>query len=147
MSVEKVATPGQVRQKLKQVLYRHLQRKLRNNFKKLPESCKHNRKESLGKTGQYVGVCRHPNRDEGPRGRVCDSRVFGCDTVARMCSWWAPLRHKDDIKTEFRDFLRNSSRGQIAAEYPDAAALMWVLDGSDLTEDFDSLDAGWRSDE
>lgn len=135
-----VRTEGQIRQQLKQVLYRHLQRLLRNNFKKTPESCCFNRREPLGDTGQKVGVCRW-NRTENkedlkvsPRGKLCDSRVFGCSAVALMCPWWGSLQSKDAIKAEFRALLASDDRGRIAASYPDVAALMWVLDGVDIQQ-------------
>lgn len=137
----KLRTPGQIRQQLKQVLFRHLQKLLRANFRQAPSSCVFNRRESLGDTGEKVGVCRwEGTREEqksSPRGKVCDSRIFGCTAMASTCRWWQPLRTKDEIKFEFRTLVSSDDRGRIAASYPDVAALMWVLDGVgyDITQD------------
>jgi hypothetical protein len=123
-----VRTPGQVRQQLKQVMFRHLQKMLRANFRKSPETCLHNRKEPLAGTNEKVGICRHTG---APRGKVCDARVFGCINMAAACRWWEPLHTKSDIKGDFRDLMTSGNRGRIAAAFPDIAALMWVLDGND----------------
>ena len=58
--------------------------------------------------------------------RVCDDRCGG-DLVARDCSYFEATKSKDDIKVAFKDFVENATLGSIAAEYPDMAALMWVL--------------------
>ena len=133
-----VRSPSQIRQQLKQVLYRHLQRILRANYRKAPETCCYNRLEVVAGTGARVGVCRWDgtNREDvkaSPRGKVCDARVFGCQAMATSCSWWRPLREKTALKTEFRGLIASGDRGRIAASYPDVAALMWVLDGVDIT--------------
>jgi len=132
-----IRTAGQIRQQLKQVLFRHLQKLLKANFRKSPDTCHYCRQENLGDTGMKVGVCRWdgPDRSRSPRGKLCDSRVFGCAAMAGSCGWWRPFRGKDDIKAEFKDLMTNGSRGQIAALYPDAAALMWVLDGIDVSQE------------
>jgi len=138
-----VRNPGQIRQQLKQVLFRHLQRLLRNNYRKSPETCRFNRRESLGDTGQKVGVCRwdvHEDKTSSPRGKLCDTRVFGCAGMAGACRWWEPVRQGTEIKTDFKTLITTGDRGQIAAQYPDVAALMWVLDGVDISEEMQAAE-------
>jgi hypothetical protein len=133
-----IRSPGQVRQQLKQVLFRHLQRELRENFRGIPESCYHNHFTSIGGSPERIGICRFegPLRDgcPTPRGKVCDTRVAGCTLQARGCKYLSAIRTKEEVKSDFRALL-TSDRGSIAARYPDVAALMWVLDGEDFTEE------------
>jgi len=120
-------TEGQVKQQLKQVAFRHLQRRLRENFRRRPESCCHNCPMLLdGETS--VRVCGLLTSEGKPRNIPCDSRLPGGPELARDCSLWEPLQSKDDIKRAFADLLRSEDRGFIAAQYPDIAALLWVLD-------------------
>lgn len=119
---------SQVRQQLRQVTFRHLQKQLRDNFKQKPSTCKHNR-EILLNDGS-VRVCGHLNPEGHPRHVVCDARVAGCKEMARSCPLWAPLKTKEEIKETF-GLLLQSDRGEIAAKYPDIAALLWVLDSEE----------------
>lgn len=134
---EEIRTPGQVRHQLRQVMFRHLQRELRDNFRVAPETCVHNYEEAFteGPPGR-VGVCRYEGDGQpSPQGRVCDGRVAGCRRFAKACPMWRPIRTKDEVKFDFRDLMTATDRGRIASYYPDVAALMWVLDGVDFTED------------
>lgn len=120
---------GLVHQRLKQVLFRHLQKELRANFKCYPESCRHNRGEMLLADGYdegAVGVCGYV-REGKPLRIVCDSRIAGGQEQARTCEWWTPLRDKKEIRQDFHKLISGSDLGAIASKYPDAAALMWVL--------------------
>lgn len=119
---------GQVRHKLKQVLFRHLQKKLRLALRHRPDTCIHN--QVLEGDAFRVGVCGCVENS----GKVCDGRVPACMEQSQTCSWWAPVKSKDEIKSDFQNFMETSDRGLIAAEYPDVVALLWVLDGDDLTK-------------
>ena len=128
-------TEGQIRYQLKQVTFRHLQRRLRENFRKRPESCAHNQEVVLDeKTGATVGLCGILSPEGVPRNVPCDSRLAGCSEMARDCPLWAPLQTRDEVKTEFHKILQSGDRGVIAASYPDIAALLWVLDTDPPTE-------------
>lgn len=131
-------SPGQIRQQLRQVIFRHLQRELRNNFKDTPESCKFNQFTAINGSSERIGVCRFDKSAadgvQSPRGKVCDSRVAGCLLQARTCKCFCSVRTKDEVKSEFQTFMA-SDRGTIAARYPDVAALMWVLHGGDFTDE------------
>lgn len=114
---------GQVRQKLKQVLFRHLQKRLRQVFRRRSDNCFHNRQNDQGPGLPVVGVCMFA----GQENRLCDGRMRG-SLDPKTCPYWEPLRGKEDVKAEFRDLIESPDRGRIANEYPDVAALLWVLD-------------------
>lgn len=113
---------GQVRHKLKQVLFRHLQKKLRLAFRRRPDLCLYNQTLESGQI--QVAVCGHPERG----GLLCDGRFQEGADRARECPLWEPRRGKEEVKAEFRDLVESQDRGAIAAEYPDVAAILWVLD-------------------
>jgi len=129
-------TAGQIRQQLKQVMFRHLQREIRESFKQTPEACFHNEPVGLGASGS-VHLC-HLKEGGKPRKMLCDSRQWGGLRQARNCPVWEPKRNKDRIKTDFRALV-SGPRGVLAAAYPDVAALMWVLDGVDEGGDIGEL--------
>lgn len=111
---------GEIQQKLKQVTYRHLKKLLQSNFKKTPLRCLHNSKEALG------CFCGHPNS----KFRIfCDPSDPECLEQARSCSLWEARQTKETIKTEFQALMKGKL-SEIAANYPDIAALRWVLQES-----------------
>lgn len=143
LPLDAMRTAGQVRQQLKQVVFRHLQRELQDNFRVLPPSCQWNRREPIAGTQEWVGVCACPATDMGsPNGNICDTRVADGEARARRCSYWQPKRTKDQVKVDFRAFMAKP-RGEIAVKYPDVAALMWVLDGVDVTEVVAEVEGGF----
>jgi hypothetical protein len=52
--------------------------------------------------------------------------------MAKGCPLWEPLKSKADLKREFYATIQGD-RGVLASEYPDVAALMWVLDDAGET--------------
>jgi hypothetical protein len=127
-------TEGQIRQQLKQVLFRHLQRELRQNFKRCPEGCQHNRIRYLGGE-QGLGICGLDPKQL----LICDQKLGG-DIQAQTCPKWQALRSKEQIKTEFRALIASGDRGRIAARYPDVVAMMWVLDDMSLTDEIRTVE-------
>lgn len=119
---------GQVRHKLKQVLFRHLQKKLRLAFRHRPDTCLHN--QTLEGDDFRASVC---GCEKGGSGKICDARLPVSLEQAQICPWWEPLKSKDDFKAEFRKLIESSERSVIATEYPDVAALLWILD-EDVSE-------------
>lgn len=109
-------TEGKVKRKFKQAKFRHLKKLLQTNFKQTSDGCKFNRK--VRGDGRFIGVCSV--QDE----IVCDCLV---PEVARQCDIFEPLRSKDEITQEFEASFERDI-GEIAQDYPDLAALMWVLD-------------------
>lgn len=127
-----------IRQKFKQVCFRHLKKLLRANFRKQPHTCKFNRMVPVGGDPSHqIGTCGHPEANGRP---ICDIRVDGCAAIAKDCSRWVARQEKDRIKRAFYDMVESRDRGLVASEYPDVAALLWVMDDPDLSEDFSELD-------
>lgn len=128
---------SEVKAKLRQVIYRHLQKKLRDNFKQRPETCCYNRQLVLDEaTGSTVSLCGLMNARGEPRNILCDGRVPECLEMARECPSWSPIQTKQQIK-EAHEELMAAGRGEIATEYPDIAALLWVLDAEVEEEEAD----------
>jgi hypothetical protein len=48
--------------------------------------------------------------------------------MARECTLFSPLLTKDAVKAEFYAVIQSGDRGVIASQFPDIAALLWVLD-------------------
>lgn len=127
---------GQVRQKLKQVLYRHRKEFLREHLLRRPENCKHNSIMHLPvqvSNRAVVRVCGLISQDGEWNNRVCDS-LLGGDRQASQCPHYACRNTADDLKVEFNERIGLGATpveiGRIAKDYPDAAALMWVLSPS-----------------
>lgn len=122
-------SPGEVAQKLKQLLFRHRKHLIEQSLQRQPETCRHNYPTYLPDGEDvYVGdgpplprFCDHPDR----RGMVCDPE-YGGEGVARDCPLWQPLKTVDEIKRDFRNLVA-SGPVHMAKLYPDATALMWVL--------------------
>jgi hypothetical protein len=131
-----VKTEGEVRQKLKQVLYRHRQKRIQAVFRQAPETCTHNSTlEPRGRHDNAGGVQACVYTTDGvPRGVVCDVR-YDNGQRARNCPLWEGRTTKSEVKAEVREILESGNRGLIAKNFPDAAALMWVLDSSSPPED------------
>ena len=134
-----------IRQKFKQVCYRHLKRLLKDNFRRQPHTCKHNKMTPVGGDHtRQVGFCNHPEVKNRP---LCDVRVDGCSELARDCPLWDARQDKSKIKKVFYDLVNSKYRGPVASEYPDVAALLWVLDSPDVTKECDELDLAIDQDE
>jgi len=122
---------GAVRHQLKQVVFRHLKRQLRENFRAAPETCHYNKAVNIPGGGQ-VRLCYYKDDlTDAPRKIVCDSEILDGVEQAENCPYWKPLRTKEAIKSEFQDLIAHGDRGHIAASYPDIAALLWVLDSDE----------------
>lgn len=117
-------TDGQVRHKLQQVTYRHLQRTVRTALSCRPENCVHNGAVSLP-TGE-VHYCNLLETKDGMK-LPCDE-AFGGLAQAAKCPDFSCKNTKEKIQKEFAEFLENSDVATIASRYPDVAALLWVLD-------------------
>jgi len=137
---------SQIRQQLKQVTYRHLQRQLRELFKRRPDTCLHNRGVKLN-ADSSVHLCGVLDSDGTPRCAPCDDRIPGCNEYVHECPLWEPLKSKQQAKAEFYEVLRSDERGVVASKYPDIAALMWVLDDPGETPSEQEVEASLDEDE
>lgn len=138
-------TEGQIRHKLQQVTFRHMQREVRTSLSCRPENCIHNRLVRVP-TGD-VRFC-NLHIDEGGAHQVCDESHGGL-TQARDCGDFNCPVTKEDVKEDFKVFLRDSDLATIARQYPDIAALTWVLGGGpiEVPDDEPTPSSGSEGDE
>lgn len=120
-------TEGQVRHKLQQATYRHLQREIRTKLSRRPENCAHNRRVKLPVVS--VRFCTLREDDSGAF-QTCDEACGGLDQAAK-CPDFECAHTKESVREDFAKFLSTSDVATIAAEYPDLAALLWTLDATD----------------
>ena len=112
---------SEIAHKLKQVQFRHAKKEINHLVAVTPENCKHNRRLSLN--GISVGFCFAsgcPNE-----GQTCDFR-FG--NPSAKCGSYEAIFTAEEARNKAKEFFKNSSPGEIAAKYPDVAALTWTLD-------------------
>lgn len=112
---------GAIRQKLKQARFRHLKKILQADLSTLPINCEHNR--ILDLPDIEVSIC-------SLYATVCDEQ-YGGREIARECPKYQGRYEKEKLKEDFLLLMTESSIGTIAVEYPDIAALMWVLEDDD----------------
>ena len=123
-------TEGQVKQKVKQVIFRHRKEYVRHGLAKRPQNCAHNRRISLPvhmANRASIGIC---GDDSIPLTCVCDSTMGG-DRQAEECAYFTKRLAAEALKEEFNQKLGLDGSfveiGYIAKEYPDVAALMWAM--------------------
>lgn len=118
---------GAVRHKLKQVWFRHRSKEIQRRVKRRPCNCAFNRTMDLP-SGESVSICVAGLLDKVEWDiRVCDEDYGGLEQ-ARECPVFEPEYTPDEIKEDFKEFIETADRAQVAMRYPDAAALLWVLD-------------------
>ena len=116
-------TEGTVRQKLKQVRFRYLKDDIAKAIKVVPDNCKHNIVVP-NPDGMDIHICGLNRNKEDWVPTLCDYRV---GNRAANCSFYQNEVDKETVKSEFTNFISTKSLPEIAAVYPDMAALMWVL--------------------
>jgi hypothetical protein len=125
-----VKTEGQVRQQFKQVAFRHRKKLVRRAISRLPSNCRHNRELDIGGVPP-VGFCSLLIEDADTfQGVLCDGRHD--PELVKTCPSFKPGATAEEIKEGFRSLVENPERGVLALEYPDLAALLWVLDDDDV---------------
>jgi len=141
-----VKTESQIRQKIKQVVFRHRKKYVEKHLKQHPCNCKFNEEVKLKTPSHGLHVirkCSYKMEDVDQTNLVCDRNFGGLD-LARKCPYFAHKHSAEDLKRKFasRLGLDNTpvSLGELARDFPDVVALMWVLDsqkkgGKAATED------------
>lgn len=127
-------TEGEIKQKVKQVIFRHRKAYIREGLSRKPGNCVHNETVRLPvhmSNRAELHVCGFCPDGEVPNNFVCDSSMGG-DKQAADCPFFRHKTTADDLKQEFNKKLGLNGEapvqiGYIAKEYPDVAALMWVL--------------------
>ena len=124
---------GQVKQKLKQVIYRHRASHVEHGMARRPENCTYNRLVRLPvHTGNRatIRVCGYRPEGAPPLDVVCDPTMAG-DEQAENCPYFVCCNTADSLKNAFKTKLGLDGTvvqiGVIAKEYPDVAALMWAV--------------------
>lgn len=125
---------GQIKQKIKQVVFRHRKAYIRHGLARHPENCRYNQKVRLPvhmANRATLRVCGYCPQGKSPNNVVCDSTMGG-ERQAAECPYFEAGRSADDLKDEFNQKMGLNGEapveiGYIAQEYPDVAALLWVL--------------------
>jgi len=115
---------GAVRHKYKQAAYRHLKKILKENLEEKPSNCAHNLVRVMP-NGARAGLCRCKEMEDDDWAGICDDRFT--PSQPESCGHFDVRQSKDEIKTDFREFLETAPLHQIAAKYPDLAPLLWIL--------------------
>jgi hypothetical protein len=131
---------GAIKHKLNQVRFRHLKRRLEAELRPAPGNCAYNAvlpkyHAVKGPATEHpsVGVCMLEARQAKAHVvSYCDDRVDGGKRAAE-CKSFCPRLAKEDIKVDFQQKLEAMTLPEVAYHYPDMAALIWVLDASDLS--------------
>lgn len=123
-------TVGKIRHKLRQVRHRLLQKAIRTGLSKKPCNCEHAGLVRGNSSEPLFYVCLLDS--DKPReweGTICDP------SVPNTCPFFKPFREKEQITQEFNHefdaLLSQKDIGSIASQYPDVAALLWVIAGED----------------
>lgn len=115
---------GAVRHKYKQAAFRHLKKLLKERLEECPSNCVHNRIRVMP-NGARAGLCRCLEMGDDDWAGICDNRFT--PSQPESCGHFDFQQTKDEIKTEFREFLDTAQLHEIAARYPDLAPLLWVM--------------------
>jgi len=144
-----VKSAGSIRHKISQIRYRHLKKRLETELRQVPGNCVYNAvipppTLPTGQTpngvpvgvplsgGEGFGICMFGAGDIAKwKPTFCDEQVDG-GTRAKKCSDFCPRRSKEQVKDDFAQELQRMTLAEVAYNYPDLAALIWVLDESDL---------------
>lgn len=133
---------GQVRQKIKQVLFRHRKRKIREGLKKTPCNCKFNGHldlpDSFLSERDNVNLCTYPGNLQ-----TCDERITGDLEKAQQCPFFVSEADIENVKSLFDADLLGRNLVEVAEVYPDAAALMWVLE----IDNYQGMQLDWEEEE
>ena len=115
--------------KFKQVRFRYLKKRLEAELRQAPGNCRYNvNPPPYGDVAVPPALCLYGAEDPTTWvPRVCDERVDKGE-CARACGTFCPRRTKEEIKEDFRVKLSRMTLPEVAFNYPDMAALLWVLD-------------------
>ncbi len=117
-------TRGEIAQKYKQRRYRHLAKILRKKLGRHCDNCQFNAVH-VDQNSNTVRYCWYGQESKEPfTAVVCDDRLDEGRQVQR-CLTFTPLKREALVKT-FDLSLADPQR--LISEYPDLAALQWVLE-------------------
>tara|TARA_B100001094_G_C17613018_1_gene522153 strand:- start:172 stop:552 length:381 start_codon:yes stop_codon:yes gene_type:complete len=123
-------TEKSIQHKIKQVKFRVMKKAIRNGLSKKPCNCKHSGLVRGSASDPLFYVCLlDADRPQEWEGTICDP------SVPNTCPFFKNNKTKEQIESEIEDMLSSGDMGAIASKYPDIAALLWVLAGTDEDED------------
>lgn len=125
---------GQIKQKVKQVVFRHRKAYIRRGMARHPENCVFNEQIHLPvhmANRASLRVCGYCPEGGEPSKVMCDATMGG-ERQAAECPVFQAHKSAEELKEEFNDKLGIEGGppkeiGYIAQAYPDVAALLWVL--------------------
>ena len=126
---------GTIKHKLKQVRFRYMKHRIEASLCTVPENCAHNDVFTYPRLGTTpVRVCGNPlvRLPDGGGFALCDS---AWEDRAPTCPHFLPRTTKDEVKAAFDTELHAMTLADVAREYPDMAALVWVLGDDPVVED------------
>lgn len=135
-------TESAIRHKLKQVKFRYLKKYLAEYYRQSPEDCMYNLLMPPAGDDYIPSVCGWGRNGPGWEPSYCD-RTLDDGQRARECTFFcrSSERTKAQIKADFDQHLRGLSIAMVASNYPDMAALLWVLGVDVVPEDVFEDDA------
>jgi len=125
---------GQINQKIKQVIFRHRKAYIQKRLARHPDNCTFNDRVGLPihmSNRASLGVCGYCDENDEPNNVTCDASMGG-EQQAIACPYFEADKEAEELKKEFNENLgieggSPKEIGYIAKEYPDVAALLWVL--------------------
>jgi len=123
-------TEKSIQHKIKQVKYRVIKKAIRNGLSKKPCNCKNSGLVRGSASDPLFYVCLlDADKPQEWEGTICDQ------SVPNTCPFFENNKTKEQIESEIEQMLSSGDMGAIASIYPDIAALLWVLAGTDEDED------------
>lgn len=116
---------GAIRHKLKKVTFYHLKKAIHKKMAQKSWNCVHESEspERVIVEGK-ASVCYTCTVMGGP----CDDTDNSLPSRARQCPKFEAKHDPQEIKAEFQSFLEEATPGELAYQYPDIHALLWVLE-------------------
>lgn len=120
-------TPGAIKHKLNQVRFRYMKKRIESELRQVPGNCLYNAQMPVG-----ASLCLYGAGDPVTwESTYCDEQVDGGER-AKGCSLFCSRRTMAEVKDSFRQDLEEMTLPEVAAQYPDMAALIWVLGEEDV---------------
>jgi len=118
-------TPKEIRRKIKDLKYRHLQKLYKKYLSCKPENCKFNFRQPLQNSNDTIGLCipKDPKEVNQPfwQGTICD-----IIDDAKSCSRFTLKFSKKQIAKQFKADLKDVETCK--EKYKDIYLLEWVLE-------------------
>jgi len=113
---------GKVKHKLKQVKFRTIKKEIRKARSKKPCNCTHSGEVKGQASEKMFYVCLlEANKPKQWEGMICDP------SVPNTCPFFEPHKSEQEIENDVERILKSGDMVEIAANFPDLAALLWVL--------------------